>query len=379
MTGRRPRPGPLLIGGLVVVLVAGLTACTGSAVTASISASMPTAGAHPPAESPSDSSGSAHPPDGTSPAPASTGTGPAPATTGEGTDAAGSGGGADTGGSGGELDPITTYPVGSAKAALATLLPGMYGLAELGATVAGHSATISTSGHCDFVLDVLGAGQWGIQMFATPHPGSDPTLDSHTYAAIMTRGDRVAIANLDDSAYACTGAIVSERPEKITVTGAAKTTGTADFLPLYCRPVLDPDSDTPQSHTVIGLYRTAGASYLFSADVPAAKGTRHLDPDVDQVVSLVPLDPKKPAYAQVDRLLTTLYDPLNATDSDAEWEGQLLASGWTSQTDDTADETAQVTVTATQPFAGTFAAKKLTSPDKPSSTVSVSLDFSCDG
>jgi hypothetical protein len=344
-----------------------VSACTGpdivrSSGSAAVSVSPSTGG--PGTDGPSGTGGGGRTGTGGSAAPSAT-TPDAPGASGPGASGAG-------------LDPITRHAPDQAQTSITALLPGMYGLAELGGRVTGHSVAIATSGHCDFVLDVLAAGQWAMQLFAKPHAGADSTPDSHAYAAIMTLGDQVAIASLDDSAYACTGSVVAERPARLTVSGAAHDTGDASFLPLYCRPVAESDTDVPVSHTVIGLYRMAGASYLLFSDAPAAKGTHRLDPGEDQVVSLARLDPKKPALAQIAKILTLFYDPLSASGGQDAWSELSSFQAWTSQLDDGADTTATATISSTQPFAGTLTAQKLADPDDPSSTVAVDLAFSCD-
>ncbi len=367
VTTSRMRTWPLAAAITVAAAVA-LSACTGSpesAPTASVVA--PTAAATPSATSATSATSGAQRGGGAASVTPSRSGGASTATGEESPD--------ELGGTG--LDPITPTVPGPAEASLAALLPGMYGLAGLGGEIHGRTATISTSGRCDFVLDVLAAGQWNLEIFAEPRPGTDPTLDSHTYAAIMSMGDRVALLSLDDSAYACTGSIVTERSARISITGAATVSGNAAFLPLNCQPDNNSDSDTPASHSVVGIYRTAEASYLLMAGLPAAKGTHHLDPDADQVIMLAALGPGD--LAQFSKLLAVFYDPLGAVNR-GEDPSELMSQlhGWTSQVDDQADSTAEVTVTSTLPYVGTLSAKKLADPDAPSSTIAVTLGFTCD-
>lgn len=367
--GKRPPVAALVLA----VVLSALTACTAGRATTGTASRSTTDTADVTA------AGTAEPPTAGPPGTGASGT-IGTATSGAGLPGDGTSG-TVTSGPSGDQPTGTAAPEGLGKAefgsddpaenALEQAFPGLYGLMNIGGSITGKTLTISSPGDCGFVLDVLRAGQWSMTVIASPHD------DSHDYAAIMTLGDRVAVLNLDDSADACAGTMVAERPVTIAV-GGAGTSGEAAFLPLNCLPVVDSDTDAPASHTVIGVYRTKDAGYLLLAEVPAAKGKHSLDPDQDQSILLARLDSTKPAYSQLSKLLTVLYDPMSP--SAGEDAGTELASfqGWSSEGGDTADGTASVTVDSEKPFAGTVTAKKLADPERPASTISVTLGFACD-
>lgn len=256
-----------------------------------------------------------------------------------------------------------------AEVALERQLPGFYGLTSIGATLHGRTLSVATSGDCGFVMEVIRAGQWTVQIIDQPHG------QGHIWLAVLTLSGRTALLMLDSSTAACTGTITLDRPAALTVSGAATTSGTVSYLPMLCLPLLD--EDAPSAQTVFGIYLTADRGYLLTVQTPDAVGRHQLPTggDADAGVVMAALGGRNTAVGTAAVAFAAYFDPLNAKASDGEAIGKLMMKGWT--TDDAAT-TAAVVVSSQHPLRGHFTGR-LTNPDEPASAVKVQADFGCDG
>jgi hypothetical protein len=189
------------------------------------------------------------------------------------------------------LSPLAGASADSAPAprAAADLLPGMYGLEQLGASVQGTSQVrFYQRRPCAQVMDTLQAGQWRINLFAEPQKGLD------WYAGTMSYGDRIAMLFLVGSGASCAGTVTAEIEQPVTGTGDLEVSGSARAVSFFCQVGPDPNGKDMKDLRLsyVGLYRAASSAFLLMASGPATKGTHKIVPDEsgDGGVTVIPIE-----------------------------------------------------------------------------------------
>jgi hypothetical protein len=356
--------------GSLVLTGALLVACTTTAGTAEAPTAAPTTGAIATATPPSG---------GTSPTAASvtsgaatdsgagTGTGSgtggsaagstAAASAGTGTAATAGTGAADTS----PAIPPVGYATDPAAAALEAVLPGMYGLDSLGATVSGTSVTIDAPSGCAFVIEVLGAGQWTVSDLVKPGKGDNQ------YLAELSSGAKTAALTLTDNGDSCQGTITQSVPATLAISGALSESGAAKLFPMACLPA------QTGSTLLYGIYTTAKAAYLVGFGVPSAVGT-HTGKGADDAALLFYRASK--TGPDVGAGLKALEE---ATSSSALGAQDGVLPGWdpSGVFGATGVTTATGTVTAAKPLSGTVTVSNAANPRNPSSTIAIKASFTC--
>lgn len=208
----------------------------------------------------------------------------------------------------------------------ADLLPGLYALDRLAIDVTGTTVILRAQRPCSDVLDELQAGQWTARII----PAMDNPLSSTM--AVLSYGDRMAMAYLKDSDASCVGTITAGSPVDITAGGALTAAGAGMELPLYCHvgPNLDGDDLEDLLLTYFGLFTTASGSFVVMGAAPANAGSHRLtvDEEGSQGITVMPL---KPDVSPVDAAVTFLGtffagqgDPENAF---TQFTGMFAGSG----------------------------------------------------
>jgi hypothetical protein len=240
------------------------------------------------------------------------------------------------------LGEVGTHPPDAVESAVASVLPGAYGLDSLGARVHGSTIDLAAQGGCDFVRDVIRSGQWALTPVIQPH-------DSVTvYLGVLSRGDRSALLSLKEYAGLCTGRISAATQQQLTVSGSISASGPAQAVTVSC--LATADEDGPPSHAVIVSYRTADAALATMVTVPDAIGTHPVDPD-DQA-GVIRFDPHKSALVQAATMAKAFFD-YTAITPEAMLPGVDEKNAWFQ------GDGASVTVTSSNPLAGTLNAPHL--------------------
>jgi hypothetical protein len=199
------------------------------------------------------------------------------------------------------FDPTASGRSDAPAAAPADLLPGLYALDRLAIDVNGSTVVIRAQRPCSAVLDELQAGQWSARII----PAMDNPLS--TTMAVLSYGDRMAMAYLKDSDASCVGSVTAGSPVDITVGGALTATGAGIELPLYCHvgPNLDGDDVKDLLLTYFGLFTTASGSFVVMGAAPANAGSHRLamDEEGSQGITVLPL---KPNVSPIDAAVTFL-------------------------------------------------------------------------
>jgi hypothetical protein len=255
------------------------------------------------------------------------------------------------------LGAAPSHPTGSADAAIAAILPGAYGLASLGARVHGATIDLAAQGGCNFALDVIRSGQWALTPVLQPHDGVRITV------GVLARGDRRALLSLTESTGLCTGRIVTETQQPLTLTGTIGSTGPAHAVTVSCMA----NADGPPAHAIIVSYRTRDAALMILVTVPDAVGTHPVDPG-DQAGVIV-LDPHADALAQAAGVARAFFDPSTIT-PEAMLPGVTEKNAWFQ------GKGATVTVTSNDPLTGTLNAPHLRR-ESGGGSAAFSAGFSC--
>jgi hypothetical protein len=240
------------------------------------------------------------------------------------------------------LGDVTTHQPGAVESAAATVLPGLYGLDSLGATVHGSTVELTAQGGCGFVRDVIGAGQWALTPVIQPHD------DVPVYLGVLSRGDRSALLSLKEYAGLCTGRISAATAQQLSLSGTISAAGPAQAVTIAC--LAQVDEDQPPAHVVVVSYRTADAALAAIVTVPDAVGTHPVDPD-DQA-GLIRFDPHRPALVQAATMAKAFFD-YTAITPDAMLPGVDEHNAWFQ------GEGASVTVTSSDPLTGILKAPHL--------------------
>lgn len=308
----------------------------------------------------------------------SPGTGSTAATTAQGSGSSGTGGTQSA--PAGDTDtspqiPPVTYQTDPDEVALEKVLPGMYGLDSLGATVSGSKIAIDAPASCAFVLEVLNAGQWSITDLVKP------TKTSKAYTATLTNGTTRAVLSLTDTGTACQGMIVAPESATLTVTGALSVNGPAALYPLTC-----PSGGGTDPIPMYAVYATDTATYLVAIGVVPTKGTHTAKgtDDSDDAEMLFYQTSKKPDLGPALTAIEQLTNPTTEDSGSSDTSGDSDASippGWDAALMfGTGPATSMtVTVSSVDPLQGTVTATKVANPTKSSSTISLTATFSCGG
>lgn len=271
--------------------------------------------------------------------------------------------------------PPVTYQTDPVQAAVEKVLPGMYGLDSLGATVSGSAVRISAPVGCGFVMEVLDAGQWTVTDLVKP------TATSKSYTAVLTRGDRAAILSLTDSGSVCQGSIVAPVQASLTLTGALTANGAASLYPLSC-----PSGGGTDPVPMYAVYTTAAATYLVVLGVVPATGT-HTAKGSDEsgdATAMLYQSAAKADLGSATKALSQLMAATSASPSasgDAGDSSDQIPAGWNAKTMFTTVDASTVSsaVTSTAPLRATVTATKLTNPSAASSTLSLTATLTCGG
>ncbi len=255
------------------------------------------------------------------------------------------------------LGAVATHPTGAVDAAVAEILPGAYGLANLGARVQGATIELAAQGGCEFALDVIRSGQWALTPVLAPHDGGTVNLD------VLNRGDRSALLSLTESTGLCTGRIVTETQQPLTLTGTISATGPAHAVTVVCVA----QADGPPAHSIMVSYATSTAALMAMATVPDSSGTHRLD--ADNPAGVIEYDPHRSALAQAASTARAFFDPSSIT-AEATLPGVDERNAWFQETG------ATVTVTSTDPLAGTLNAPHLRR-ESGGGSAAFSAGFSC--
>ena len=268
--------------------------------------------------------------------------------------------------SGGASSPAGSVAPPAAEASALDLLPELYGLLRLPARVHGSAVRFMAPFSCATVLDLLGAGEWRLDVFAKPAPGL------HIYGLSLTLGDRIAVGMLQDGAAACSGTLTTETEHAVTVTGATSASGVAKQLPFYCHVGPDPNSNDPKALVLsyFALLRTSTAAYILITQGPATKGTHQLvaSDDADGVTVLTLKDGRS-ALATVTRFLKGVDGSGQASFEDAMSIG--VTGGYGGD--------ATLRVTSAEPFAATVTAPELADLEHEGARpIAITAALSCD-
>jgi hypothetical protein len=358
------------LGALTAALVGGvLVACTTTAGTARPA----TSGSGPVTVTEAGTGGAAGTSTGPG-APSAVDTGPAatgPFTRGSGMDAPT--GAADTS----PQIPSVSYRNNPDEVALEQVLPGMYGLDSLGASVSGTRVDIDTTASCDFVTEVIGAGQWTVAGLVTP------TTASKTRIGILTDGGIRAVLSLTQTGPSCQGMIVAPVSATLRITGALSSDGPALWYPLTC-----PTGGGSDPIPMYGIYATRTATYLAVIGVVPSTGT-HAGKGGDaagdaealfyQASGTADLGPALTAVSQLADLTSAASAGAGTGSTAASGSAGGLPPGWNGRAMFGTGDGSTVTtaVTSTDPLRGTATATALANPLAPSSTITVSATFSC--
>lgn len=257
------------------------------------------------------------------------------------------------------LGAVATHPTSADEAAVDKILPGAYGLSSLGAHVHGATIDLAAQGGCDFALDVIRSGQWALTPVLSPHDGVQVHLD------VLSRGDRSALLTLTESAGLCTGRIVTETRQALSLTGTVSATGPARAVTVTCLAQID--EDAPPSHAVVVSYRTGDAALLMIVTVPDAVGTHPVDPD--NAAGVVVLGGPGSALVRAAGVARAFFDPTAIT-QDAVLPGVDAKHAWFQ------GKGATVTVTSSDPLTGSLDAPRL-KRESGGGAASFSAGFSC--
>jgi hypothetical protein len=303
-----------------------------------------------------------------------TGAGAGPAATGaptQGGGATASGGAADTSP---QIPPVS-YRADPDEVALERVLPGMYGLDSLGATMSGTKIAIDVPASCDFVMEVIDAGQWSVTGLVTP------TKTSKTYTATLTNGTTRAILSLVETGTSCQGMIVAPVAATVKITGALTADGPASWYPLTC-----PSGSGTDPIPMYGIYATRAATYLVIIGVVPSRGThtaKGSDSSGDgealfyQASGTPDLGPALAAVAELADITSGASGSGSGGTTDT--SASSLPPGWNGRAMfGTGDGTTVTTaVTSTNPLRGTVTATALANPLTPSSSIALSATFGC--
>jgi hypothetical protein len=264
---------------------------------------------------------------------------------------------------------------GAAPSALDQALPGLYGLAALGATLHGSTVRVAAPTTCAAVLDMLRAGQWQLDVYLQPRAGK-----SQIYAAVLRRGNRAAVLRLTETSTQCSGEITHDQPAALTVSGALSGSGTARVVPLACMVVADDLSDTSaknQQVLFIGAYQTSSATFVVEAGGPAATGQHAVDLSADSGGMIVTeLPAGRAGLLAAARAFAVLLDPTqaNGASSDNPFPGvdvrHLYGVG--------GGAGGTLDVTSVHPLVATVSASKLVPAPGGHGQVAVRAELRCD-
>lgn len=260
----------------------------------------------------------------------------------------------------GPLGPAASTASAAGDAALEHVMPGLYGLDSLGATVEGANITLMSAAGCDLARDIVNAGQWSLTPVLQPH---DSTV---VYVDVLTRGAQHALLYLKESPGMCTGRISVETSEELQLAGAISAAGPARAVTVSCMPLMTDDGSNP-AHSVVMSYRTDDAALAIMVTVPDALGAHPVDED--DAFGLIEFDPAQPALAQAATMAAAYFDPSKVS-SDAFLPGVDESQAWFGS------DGASVTVTSTDPLAGTVDAPNVVRVSD-ESVASFSAGFHC--
>ncbi|HET8591308.1 MAG TPA: hypothetical protein VFM01_16850 [Nakamurella sp.] len=274
-----------------------------------------------------------------------------------------------------------TQPVpalASAEASLEQQMPGMFGLDALGAEVAGDTITIDATSPCSYVLDVIRAGQWSVDMFVSPKGAN-----TSTYAAVLHKGTAAGVLQLSGGANSCQGRITHDETVELSASGALNIKGSGRYLDFYCAGTLDVDSSDgkPTTADLFGAYTIGDRSMLLVGAIPVVKGSHPIslassDEDDEQLGAAAILLPAKTSGVQVlaHTYGPVLFDLLDQTDANTPVAGLQKYPSYASGPG--AKET--VTITSTSPVRGTVTATDLAREDGSGKSLSFTVPFTCD-
>jgi hypothetical protein len=258
------------------------------------------------------------------------------------------------------LGVVPAHPTDALDAAVDKVLPGLYGLDSLGATVHGSAIDLAAQGGCAFARDVIRSGQWADTPVLQPHD------DVSVYVDVLSRGDRGAMLSLTESTGLCTGRIVTETTQPLALSGTISAAGPAHAVTVLCLAQAQEDG-VPPAHVVFVSYRTDGAALLTMVTVPDKVGTHPVDPD-DQA-GVVVFDPHRSALVQAAATAGMFYDP-SSIKPNAGLPGVDVHNAWFQ------GKGATVTVTSSDPLAGTLDAPHLRR-EAGGGSAALSAGFSC--
>lgn len=199
------------------------------------------------------------------------------------------------------FDEAATGNTEASGAAPADLLPGLYALDRLAVDVNGNTVVFRAQRPCSEVLDELQAGQWTARII----PAMDNPLSATM--AVLSYGDRMAMAYLKGSDASCVGSVTAGSPVDVTAGGALTATGAGMELPLYCHVGPNPGGNDPKDLllTYFGLFTTASESFVVMGAAPANVGSHQLamDEEGSQGITVMPL---KPDVLPIDAAVTFL-------------------------------------------------------------------------
>ena len=257
------------------------------------------------------------------------------------------------------LGAVPSHPVGAGDAAVASVMPGAYGLDSLGARVHGATIELAAQGGCAFALDVIRSGQWAVTPVLVPHGHVSVYLD------VLTRGDRSALLTLTESSGLCTGRIVTETQQPLTLTGTISATGPARAVTVSCLAMVD--DGAPPSHSIVVAYAAGGVALMAILTVPDAVGRHQVDPN--DPAGVIVLHGHGSPLVQAAGVARAFVDP-SAITPDATLPGVDEQHAWFQGTG------ATVTVTSADPLTGTLNAPHL-GRESSGGSAAVSAGFSC--